>query len=78
MKYVLKTASNSYYQELADEMDLEISDIKNVISLLDKYSKENAGYGVIDEEQIDLISDETYVRYSDVKELALKLGFNVE
>ena len=71
-------AQDSFLAEIAEKLDLDISDIKNVDTVLSGLSSGNAGYGNIDMDQLDNVSTETGLSLSDVQSIALELGYTVE
>lgn len=65
-------------QDLADDLLINIEDVKKVENELSKLSLGNAGYGKIDMEQLEEISTEIGVSIEDIETIALELGYIVE
>lgn len=69
---------NDILSDLADDLVLDIKDVNAVKEKLATVSKDNSDYGKIEEEQIADIARETGVNNTDVKTIALELGYMVK
>lgn len=65
-------------QDLADDLLINIEDVKKVENELSKLSLGNSEYGKIDMEQLENISTEIGVSIEDIETIALELGYIVE
>lgn len=65
-------------EDLSEELEIDIKDIKAVDEELAKASMEHSGYGIIDSESLSDISNKTGIPENDVQSIAFELGYNVE